>query len=174
MKVEGDCCSTPSGWAPLRATAYIGVEQVRFFCMGGSVTHPRIGFGRHRVVYRHYLPEIARKPPAVRQVASELLAELENHGAGCSNLLAGAHGGREAARVLAKLLSAIEEHGEDRVRTALEMALTQHHVGLLDVIARTPDVSLAHDGAEQARGFRHRGRQGRRLRSSAAGRWRRP
>jgi len=56
-------------------------------------------------------------------------------------LLAGANGEREAARVLAKLLGALEEHGEERVRPTLEAALTQQRVGLLDVIARTPDAS---------------------------------
>ena len=71
----------PSRWARLRATAYVGVDQVRLVCMDESVTHPRVGFGRRRVVYRHYLPELARKPQAVRQVAPELLADVDSHGA---------------------------------------------------------------------------------------------
>lgn len=75
IRVEGAWYSAPSRWARLRATAYIGVERVRLVCMDESVIHPRVGFGR-RVVYRHYLPELARKPQAVRQVAPELLAEL--------------------------------------------------------------------------------------------------
>ena len=81
VRVEGAWYSTPSRWARLRATAFIGVEQIRLVCMGESVIHPRVGFGRRRVVYRHYLPELARKPQAVRQIAPELLSELENPGA---------------------------------------------------------------------------------------------
>jgi hypothetical protein len=42
--------------------------------------------------------------------------------------------------VSAKLLGAMEEHGEERVRPALEAALTQQRVGVLDVIARTPEL----------------------------------
>jgi hypothetical protein len=64
VRVEGAWYSTPSHWARLHATAYIGVEQIRLACMDESVIHPRVGFGRRRVVYRHYLPELARKPQA--------------------------------------------------------------------------------------------------------------
>src|SRR5438552_3444101 len=55
VRVEGAWYSTPSRWARLRATAFISVEQVRLVCMGESVIHPRLGFGRRRIVYRHYL-----------------------------------------------------------------------------------------------------------------------
>jgi hypothetical protein len=48
VRVEGAWYSTPSRWARLRATAFIGVEQVRLVCMGESVIHPRVGFGRRR------------------------------------------------------------------------------------------------------------------------------
>ena len=139
VRVEGGWYSAPSRWARLRAIAYVGVEQVRLVCMGESVTHPRVGFGRRRVVYRHYLPELARKPQAVRQVAPELLAELGEPWGKLWRLLADTHGERDAARVMAKLLGAVEEHGEERVRAALEAALAQRRIDLLDVIARTPE-----------------------------------
>jgi transposase len=128
VRVEGAWYSAPSRWARLRATAYIGVEQVRLVCMDESVIHPRVGFGRRRVVYRHYLPELARKPQAVRQVAPELLAELGEPWNRLWQLLAAAHGQLEAARVLAKLLGALEEHGEARVQPVLEAALAQQRI----------------------------------------------
>jgi hypothetical protein len=137
--VEGGWYSVPSRWARLRATAYVGVDQVRLVCMDESVTHPRVGFGRRRVVYRHYLPELARKPQAVRQVAPELLAELGEPWGKLWQLLADTHGERDAARVMAKLLGAVEEHGEERVRPVLEAALAGKRLGLLDVIVRTPE-----------------------------------
>jgi hypothetical protein len=139
VRVEGGWYSVPSRWAPLRATAYVGVDQVRLVCMDESVTHPRVGFGRRRVVYRHYLPELARKPQAVRQVAPELLAELGEPWGKLWQLLADTHGERDAARVMAKLLGAVEEHGEERVRPVLEAALAGKRLGLLDVIVRTPE-----------------------------------
>ena len=50
--------------------AYIRIELVRLLCMDKSVSHPRVALGHRRVVYRHYLPELARKSLALRQVAS--------------------------------------------------------------------------------------------------------
>jgi hypothetical protein len=41
-------------------------------------------------------------------------------------LLCETHGELEAARVLARLLGVVCEHGEDRVRLALEAAINQH------------------------------------------------
>ena len=107
VRVEGAWYSTPSRWARLRATAFIGVEEIRLVCMGESVIHPRVAFGRRRVVYRHYLPELARKPQALRQVAPELLAELGEPWGSLWQLLAATHGQLEAARILAKLLGTL-------------------------------------------------------------------
>jgi hypothetical protein len=135
VRVEGAWYLTPSRWARLNATAYLGVDDVRIIIMGESVTHPRVGFGRRRVVYRHYLPELARKPQAVRQVAPELLAELGSHGGSLWQLLAATHGQLEAARILAKLLGALEEHGEERLRPVLEAALAHQRAGLLKMVS---------------------------------------
>lgn len=134
---EGAWYSTPSRWARLRATAFISVEQVRLVCMGESVIHPRVGFGRRRIVYRHYLPELARKPQAVRQVAPELLAELGEPWGTLWQLLAATHGQLEAARILAKLLGTLEKH-EERLRLVLEAALAHQGVGLLDDTPSAP------------------------------------
>ena len=138
VRVEGAWYSAPSRWARLRATAYIGVEQIRLVCMGESVLHPRVGFGRRRVVYRHYLPELARKPQAVRQVAPELLAELGEPWSSLWQLLAATHGQLDAARILAKLLGALEEHGEARLRPVLEAALTHQQAGIISAAPSPP------------------------------------
>ena len=73
--------------------------------------------------YRHYLGELSRKPQALRQVAPELLAELGEPYGRLWALLEGERGGHEAARALARLLRAPAEHGEERVRDALEACL---------------------------------------------------
>jgi transposase len=145
VRVEGAWYSAPSRWARLRATAYIGVEQIRLVCMDESVIHPRVGFGRRRVVYRHYLPELARKPKAVRQVAPELLAELGEPWDRLWQLLAAPHGQLEAARVLAKLLGVLEEHGEARIQPVLEAALAQQRIGPGAPKAATPAVIAVPD-----------------------------
>jgi hypothetical protein len=106
--------------------------------MGESVVHPRVGFGRRRVVYRHYLPELARKPQAVRQIAPELLTELGEPWSSLWQLLAATHGQLEAARILAKLLGTLDKHGEERLRPVLEAALAQQRIGLVDDIPSAP------------------------------------
>lgn len=138
IQIEGAWYSVPSRWARLDATAYLGVDDVRITCMGESVTHPRMRFGTRQVRYRHYLPELARKPHAVRQVAPELLAELGPPWSGLWELLRAVHGELEAARVLARLLGAVCEHGEERVRLALEAALAQRQVDTPDRSASQP------------------------------------
>jgi transposase len=135
VKVEGASYSTPSRWARLQATAYIGVDQIRLVCLNESVIHPRLRPGGRKVFYRDYLPELARKPKAVRQVAPELVAELGEPWGGVWQLLSSAHGEREAARVLARLLGAVCQHGEDKVARALAAALNEQRVGLLDLAA---------------------------------------
>jgi hypothetical protein len=80
---------------------------------------PRERPGGKRIQYRHYLPELARKPQAVRQVAPELVAELgEPFGQLCS-LLEARYGSGEAARVLARIIGAVVDHGEAAVAQAL-------------------------------------------------------
>ena len=74
--------------------------------------------------YRHYFAELARKPQALRQVAPELFAELGEPYGRLWTLLEGERGGHEAARALARLLRAVDEHGEERVRGMLEQVLT--------------------------------------------------
>jgi transposase len=133
VKVEGACYSAPSRWARLQATAYIDVDQIRLVCMNESVTHPRVRPGGRKVFYRDYLPELARKPKAVRQVAPELVAELGEPWGGVWRLLSSVHGEREAARVLARLLGAVCQHGEDKVARALAAALNEQRVGLVDL-----------------------------------------
>jgi hypothetical protein len=133
VRIEGAWYSVPSRWARLNATAYLGVDDVRITCMGESVTHSRVRFGTRQVHYRHYLPELSRKPHAVRQVAPELIAELGAPWGGLWGLLCGTHGELEAARVVARLLGAVCEHGEDRVRLALEAAINQHRSAAAEV-----------------------------------------
>jgi len=84
--------SVPSEWARLDATAYIGVNTIDIHCMGGQVTLERARRGRRHVRYRHYLKELSRKPQALRQVAPELLDELEEPYRRLWNALSDAHG----------------------------------------------------------------------------------
>lgn len=123
VQIEGATYSVPSRWARLEATAYVGVSDVRLVCGAEAETYPRAGTGTRSVRYRHYLPELSRKPQALRQVAPELMAELGEPYGRLWGLLEEAHGQLEAARTLARLLAVIDREGAEAVSAALDGAL---------------------------------------------------
>jgi len=123
VQLDGAVYSVPSRWARLQVAAYIGVSDIRLVCGGETEVHPRVATGGKSVRYRHYLPELSRKPQAVRQVAPELVAELGEPYGRLWDLLEQTHGGLEAARTLARLLAAVTTHGEDAMATLLTQAL---------------------------------------------------
>lgn len=125
VQIEGAIYSVPSRWARLEVTAYLGVEDLELVCRGEREVHKRVGAGHRSVRYRHYLPELARKPQAVRQVAPELVAELGEPFGQLWRLLVTTHGGLEAGRTLARLLAAMGSHGEEEVRQWLAQAIAQ-------------------------------------------------
>lgn len=123
VRVEGAWYSVPCDWARLDATALVGPESVEVICRGEQVTHPRQRFGGRAIKRRHYLKELAKKPQAVRQVAPELVAELGEPFGQLWALLSSKRGGHDGARVLARIIEAITEHGEEQIRTLLQQAL---------------------------------------------------
>ena len=139
VSVQGVSYSVPSHWASLRATAYVGIEDVRFVCCGQSVVYSKERKGKQRIRYRHYLSELAKKPQALRQVAPELVMEL---GAPYSKLwamLTERYGEKEAARVLSRILGATVDHGEELVARALEAALSRGRFDLLALAEHLED-----------------------------------
>jgi len=136
VQLDGAIYSVPSAWARLEATAYVGVEDIRLVCRGETEVLPRQRRGGKRITYRHYLPELARKPQAVRQVATELVAELGEPYGRLWSLMVGRYGSREAARVLSRILGAIVDHGAEAVAEALEAALEAGRCDLLAMAGR--------------------------------------
>jgi len=118
-KVDSALYSLPERWARLDAEAWIGPRDIRFRCRGEQQTRERQRPGGKRIVYRDYLRELSRKPQAVRQVAPELTLELGEPYRRLWLLLEKTHGAKSAARVLAGVLGAIDDHGEATVTTAL-------------------------------------------------------
>ena len=139
VRIEGATYSVPSHWASLRATAYVGVEDVRIHCCGQSETYPKERKGGQKIRYRHYLAELARKPQAVRQVAPELLRELGEPYGRLWEMLVERYGAKEASRVLARILGALVDHGEAAVADALEAALSNGRCDLLSLSERIHD-----------------------------------
>ena len=123
VRLDGVEYSVPSTWARLDVTAHIGVDTIDIHCMGEVVSVKKERRGDRRVTYRHYLKELSRKPQALRQVAPELLDELDEPYRRLWTALSDVHGELEAARVLAKILAVVGDCGEERVAAWLEQAM---------------------------------------------------
>lgn len=136
VEIERVTYSVPSGWARLAATAYVGIEDIRLVCRGETEVVPRQRRGGKRILYRHYLPELAKKPQAVRQVAPELVAELGEPYGKLWSLLESRYGPQEAARALSRVLGAIVDHGSQAVAVALEAAFQAGRCDLLALSSR--------------------------------------
>lgn len=157
VRLAGSRYSVPSAWARCEVEARIGVEEVELRCRGQAVTAPRQRRGQDYTDYRHYLPELRRKPQAVRQVMPALLAWL---GAPFDRLwreLVDLQGPADASRVFARVLGAVHEHGEAVVRSSVSAALAQQRLDLLMLLPRPQSTSppvavpagLAHHEVEQ-------------------------
>jgi Integrase core domain len=119
VQIEGTKYSVPSTWVGRTITALIGVEEMCLCWQGETHVYAKQPRGAHVITYRHYLPELARKPQALRQVAPALLPELGEPYQPLWSLLTQTHGEREAARICAKIVAAIVAHGEDKIPVAL-------------------------------------------------------
>jgi transposase len=133
VRIEGATYSVPSQWASLRATAYVGVEDIKLVCRGQTEIYPRERKGAKKIRYRHYLSELARKPQAVRQVVPELIGELGEPYGKLWEMLGERYGEKEASRVLSRILGAVVDHGEGPVADALQAALCRGRCDLLSL-----------------------------------------
>jgi hypothetical protein len=139
VRIEGATYSVPSQWASLRATAYVGVEDIKLVCRGQTQTYPKERKGAKKIRYRHYLSELARKPQAVRQVAPELIGELGEPYGKLWEMLTERYGEKEASRVLSRILAAAVDHGEEPVAQALQAALSRGRFDLLALAEHLDD-----------------------------------
>ena len=134
VRVDGAQYSVPSHWSASQATAYVGVADVVLEWREERITVAKQPRGARAVQYRHYLDELAKKPQAVRQVAPELMAELGDPYVRLWKLLCARYSELDAARVVAKLVGAIVEHGEQVLAEALS-----------DVLAASPQAPRGPD-----------------------------
>jgi hypothetical protein len=144
VKVAAASYSVWCEWAGLDVTAYVGVDEVELVGRDGRrVQHPRQAAGGRAVDYRHYLPELARKPQAVRQVAGELVRDLGSPFPELWQDLVDQDGPRYAARVFAKVLEAVVELGHTAVVQRVQAARVERVPVLLALRPATPPGKLA-------------------------------
>jgi transposase len=142
ITVEGAVYSVPCAWAGLDVTAHVGVDDVEVVGPTGTVVHPRMRLGQRSIDYRHYLPELARKPQALRQVAAELVRDLGPPFATAWRLLVDRHGPKQAARIFAKVLGHVETRGFALVAQTLQDALRREEPVLLALAPPAPPEPL--------------------------------
>jgi hypothetical protein len=139
VRLEGVVYSVPCRWAGLDLIARIGATTVTIVGRDGTlIAHPRKRFGQRSINYRHYLPELARKPQAVRQVLPELLRDLGAPFPAVWEHFQTAHAPRDAARLFAKVLGHLDTHGLAVVVPAVEAALRRGTPVLLALTPGTP------------------------------------
>jgi hypothetical protein len=146
VQLDGATYSVPCRWARLEVTVLVGASEVEILpprvlsshegsaempALIESARHPRLRTRQRSVDYRHYVVELARKPQALRQVASELMRDLGEPFPSAWRATVDVHGPMEAARLFAKVLGYIEERGVKAVALTIEAALLREEPLLL-------------------------------------------
>jgi hypothetical protein len=145
VKVEGAVYSVPCKWAGLDVTAHVGAAEVEIVGPTGRVTHPRMRFGQRSICYQHYLRELARKPQALRQVASELVAEMGEPYATAWRHLVDEQGLKQAARAFAQVLKGLERYGQRVAAERITAALAAGEPLHLALVQPAREVVVADD-----------------------------
>jgi transposase len=133
VRYGGAIYSLPSRWKLLEVTAYVGPKDIRFICRDEILTRRRVKSKGKNIHYKDYLPELRKKPQAVRQIAPELLNELGKPFDDLWKLLQKTHDGHGSGRIFAKVLGAIKEHGEDVVKKTLHQVIDSGQGNLLQL-----------------------------------------
>lgn len=132
------------GLRSIGLVAHVGAATVTIVGRDGTrIMHPRKRFGQRSIDYRHYLPELAKKPQAVRQVLPDLLRGRGDPFPAVRAHFHAAHPDREAARLFAKVLGPIEVRELAPVATAVADALTTGPPVLLALTPRLTGASRA-------------------------------
>ena len=144
VQLAGATYSVWSDWARLAVKAFVGIDEVEIAGPDGRiVVHPRRVFGGRAVDYRHYLPELAKKPQAVRQVADELIRDLGAPFDALWRQLTDERGPKQAARTFAHVLRAVVELGERTTAERVQRALDSGEPVLLALLPSEPAPSMA-------------------------------
>ena len=134
VRVGGAAYSVPSHWKLLEITAMLGCDEVTLINGDERETYRRGAFGESQTRYRHYLPELSRKPQALRQVVHELLPELDAVYGKLWRLLVVGHGPLSAARLFGGVLEAVVDRGDKEVSAAIAHALKHDRIDLLGLV----------------------------------------
>jgi hypothetical protein len=99
-------------------------------------------FGGRSVDYRHYLPELGKKPQALRQVADELVQALGPTYVRAWRHLVDEQGPKQAARVFAQVVKAVEASDASAVAARIDSALREGEPLQLALRSSKPQTAL--------------------------------
>lgn len=139
--LEGATYSVPCMWHGRDVMVHVGPDTVDFAGPSGIVTRRRGRFGERVIDYTDYIPELAKKPQAVRQVAASLVRDLGEPFGAAWRQLVDAHGPKQGARIFAKVLGHVEERGASSVAARLAHALAHDEPVLLALAPHAPPPS---------------------------------
>lgn len=125
VRVKTSWYSVPCAWKGLGVQARLYADRVVVICHGERVEHPRVGHNESRIWYPHYLPELARKPQAIEQVADTLTGQLGEPFGRLWRRLRDRHGGLRAARAFKVVLRAVLERGLQAAAATARRALEE-------------------------------------------------
>ena len=146
VQLAGAAYSVWSDWVKRPVKAFVGVDEVEIIGPDSRVVvHPRQPFGGRAVDYRHYLPELAKKPQAVRQVADELIRDLGPPFDALWRHLSDERGPKQAARTFAHVLRSVVELGQRVTAERVERALASGEPVLLALRPSEPAPSMTID-----------------------------
>jgi len=124
--IAGGIYSVPSRWCGQTIDLFVGIDTVTLALGDETVSHRRVAFGGRSIDYRHLLLPLSRKPQALRQVATELVAQFGDPWPALWDALRSLHSPDEieAARRLAPWLERADRQGVGRpLARAIEAAI---------------------------------------------------
>lgn len=140
--VGGAAYSIPSRWCGHTVDLFVGTDTVSFGRGDEVVCHPRRPFGGKSVDYSHHLLPLSRKPQALRQVVSELIAQFQDPWPDLWAALRARYApdDLEAARRLAPWLERADREGLKRLAPRIREALND------GTLVTTPRKKVDSDG----------------------------
>ncbi|NUN03787.1 MAG: IS21 family transposase [Bryobacteraceae bacterium] len=148
--VEAAHYSVPCRWAGLDVTARVWPDSVEIVGPEGTARHPRQKRGGRCVDYRHFLPELARKPNAVRQVAHRLVHDMGEPWPTVWSRLVSSFGELQASRLFAELLRGVEQLGAVVMAERLAPILSRNEPPLLALVRSELPGTLAADSIPES------------------------
>ena len=141
VRVAGAIYSVPSIWKGLQIKAWRHAARIVFTDGRTAVERPRVPVHKKHIVYTDYLPDLARKPQALEQIAPQLVAQLGEPFDQVWAHLVATRGRQAAAQAFKVVVAAIVNSGETEVGRLLRRAMDAGDDPILSIRPPSPPPS---------------------------------